>query len=104
MDHITLNLYREPDKKKKKEKNHLLGYIKIPVSEIGGRQLVERWYTTRSAVVGKAGKENRNELPLIRVKARYQTVQILPMEMYYDLIQVRLTFECWSSFVVGNYD
>ncbi len=31
----------------------------------------------------------KDELPLIRIKARYQTVQILPMENYHDLIQVQ---------------
>ncbi len=46
-------------------------------------------YTASSAVVGKAGKHMKDELPLIRIKARYQTVQILPMENYHDLIQVQ---------------
>lgn len=47
-----------------------------------------RRYTASSAVVGKYGKENKGELPLLRIKARYQTVHILPMDTYHDLIQV----------------
>ena len=39
-----MNIYKEPDKKKKKEKNQLLGYIHIPVSDISSRQYVEKWY------------------------------------------------------------
>ena len=50
-------------------------------------------YTASSAVVGKAGKECKGELPLIRIRARYQTVQILPMDTYHDLIQV--TYHCY---------
>ena len=60
----------------------------IPVSEISGRHLVERWHSTRSAVVGRAGKENRGELPVIRIKAKYQSVEILPMALYEQLMQV----------------
>ena len=41
---VTVNIYKEPDKKKKKEKNQLLGYIHIPVSDISSRQYVEKWY------------------------------------------------------------
>ncbi|XP_064648942.1 ras GTPase-activating protein nGAP-like isoform X4 [Lineus longissimus] len=83
---ITVNIYKEAEKKRKKEKNLLLGYINIPVHEVRNRTLVERWYTASSGLVGK-GKENKGELPLIRIKARFQTVNILPMEMYQDLIQ-----------------
>ena len=86
---VTINLYREADKKKKKERNVLLGYVNIPVSDINQRHLVEKWYTASAPVVGKAGKENRMDLPQIRIKARYQTVKILPLEQYKDLIEVR---------------
>lgn len=47
-------------------------------------------YAASSAIVGKAGKENKGELPLIRIRARYQVVNILPMDMYVPLIQVRI--------------
>ena len=88
VDTITINIYKEPDKKKKKEKNTLLGYIHIPVSEISSRQFVEKWYPASSPFVGKAGKDTKGELPLIRIKARYQQVSILPMELYDDLSDV----------------
>ncbi|XP_074653914.1 disabled homolog 2-interacting protein-like isoform X2 [Tubulanus polymorphus] len=85
VDVITVNLYREPDKKRKKEKNVLVGYINIPVTEIHSRHLIERWYTASCAILGK-GKE-KNELPIIRIKAKYQTIEILPMVMYKNFIQ-----------------
>ncbi|CAH1787049.1 unnamed protein product [Owenia fusiformis] len=85
IDAITVNLYREADKKKKKDKNQLIGYININVSEITNRTFTEKWHPCSSAVVGKAGRESKAELPLMRVKARYQTVHILPMELYQDL-------------------
>ena len=45
-------------------------------------------YTTSSGTVGKIGKESKNELPLIRIKARYQTLDVLPLDKYSDLKQV----------------
>ncbi|ESO98887.1 hypothetical protein LOTGIDRAFT_114108, partial [Lottia gigantea] len=87
VDVITVNLFREADRKKKKDKNTLLGYINIPISEIGNRQYVEKWYTAASGTVGKAGKDSKNDLPIIRLKARYQTVHILPINLYSEFIQ-----------------
>ncbi|KAL3871063.1 hypothetical protein ACJMK2_039086 [Sinanodonta woodiana] len=84
---ITVNLYREADKKKKKDRNTLLGYIKILAADVSNRQFVERWYNTSSGTVGKGGKESKTDLPIVRLKARYQTTQILPMELYQDFIQ-----------------
>ncbi|KAK2149018.1 hypothetical protein LSH36_471g02009 [Paralvinella palmiformis] len=83
---ITVNLYREADRKKKKEKNLLLAYININVADVSKRHQVEHWYNLSSATVGKAGKESKCDQPLLRVKARYQTVHILPMDLYQDLI------------------
>ena len=88
VEKVTVNIYKEADKKKKKEKNLLLGYINIPVEDIAQRHLVEKWYTAASVVVGKAGKEKKEELPLVRIKARYQRVNILPMDQYAQLIKV----------------
>ncbi|XP_013413034.1 ras GTPase-activating protein nGAP isoform X4 [Lingula anatina] len=84
---VTVNIYREADKKKKKDKNQLIGYVNIPVDELNNRQLVEKWYTASSGTVGRAAKENKSDLPLVRLKARYQTVQILPMDTYQEFIQ-----------------
>ncbi|XP_064615899.1 ras GTPase-activating protein nGAP-like isoform X3 [Liolophura sinensis] len=91
---ITVNLYREADRKKKKDRNQLLGYINLPVNEITNRQYVEKWFVTSSGTVGKAGKESKTELPLIRVKAKYQSVQILPMDLYKDLINYLTSEYC----------
>jgi hypothetical protein len=36
-----------------------------------------------SGTVGRVGKENKSENPLIRIRARYHTVDILPVVHYY---------------------
>ena len=43
-------------------------------------------------MVGKQGRENRAELPLVRVRVKYQSVQILPLELYHDFTEVRIYF------------
>ncbi|XP_056010607.1 disabled homolog 2-interacting protein-like isoform X9 [Ostrea edulis] len=89
---VTVNLYREADiKKKKKDKNTKIGYINIPVAEIHGRQFVEKWFTASSGTVGKTGKENKGDLPLVRLRLRYQTVHILPKDLYQDFTQYLTT-------------
>ncbi|XP_067661735.1 ras GTPase-activating protein nGAP-like isoform X2 [Haliotis asinina] len=94
VEFITVNLFREADRKKKKDKNTLVGYINIPVTEISNRQFVEKWFTAASGTVGKAGKETKSDLPILRLKARYQTVQILPIELYQDLVKYLTTDYC----------
>ncbi|XP_029649239.1 ras GTPase-activating protein nGAP isoform X5 [Octopus sinensis] len=84
---IILYLYREADKKKKKDKNTKIGVVTIPVCELGNKQLVEKWFTVNSVTVGKQLKENRAELPMIRVRIKYQSVQILPQELYKDFTE-----------------
>ncbi|XP_052223536.1 disabled homolog 2-interacting protein-like isoform X5 [Dreissena polymorpha] len=89
VEYLVVNLYREGDqKKKKKEFNTLVGYTKIPITDVSNnRQYVERWFNTSSGTVGKGGKENKTDLPLIRLKVRHQNVEILPVRLYSDLSQ-----------------
>ncbi|XP_041369244.1 ras GTPase-activating protein nGAP-like isoform X3 [Gigantopelta aegis] len=94
VEFITVNLYREADRKKKKDKNCIVGYVNIAVAEICSRQFVEKWFTAASGTVGKAGKDTKSDLPILRLKARYQTVQILPMDLYQDLVKYLTTEYC----------
>ena len=57
-----------------------------------------RRFNVSSGTVGKAGKETKGELPLIRMKVRHQTVNILPMDLYQDFIKVRVNASLNSLF------
>nr|XP_046231905.1 DAB2 interacting protein b isoform X3 [Scatophagus argus]XP_046231915.1 DAB2 interacting protein b isoform X3 [Scatophagus argus] len=80
---ITAHLYKDTDKKKKKDKNNFIGFVSIPVVAVTGRQFMEKWYPVSMPNPPK-GKTSG---PMIRIKARYQSMNILPMEMYKEFAE-----------------
>ncbi|XP_071378085.1 synaptic Ras GTPase activating protein 1b [Centroberyx affinis] len=93
---LRLHLYKETDKKRRKEKSTYLGLVSIPISSITGRQFVEQWYPviqpsvlTKGAGVGGGKIINAS----LRLKSRYQTMSILPMELYKE----------FAEYVTNNY-
>ncbi|XP_017315159.1 DAB2 interacting protein b isoform X4 [Ictalurus punctatus] len=83
VQNITVHLYRDSDKKKKKDKNNYVGLVNIPVESVTSRQLVEKWYPVSTPNPGKG----KTAGPMIRIKARYQSMNILPMEMYKEFAE-----------------
>ncbi|KAK7789430.1 hypothetical protein R5R35_004961 [Gryllus longicercus] len=83
---INVSLFREPDRKKKRDRNTLVGTVSIPVHDVAGPFLTERWYP----VLGEKGSTNSSggkEPPSLRVKCRFQSVEILPVHVYADFLQ-----------------
>ncbi|XP_072744017.1 ras GTPase-activating protein raskol isoform X8 [Anoplolepis gracilipes] len=78
---IQVNLYREADRKKKRDKNVLIGSVSIPVHNVTSRYLTEKWYT----VIGDKGP--LKEPPALRVKCRFQSVDILPVQVYQEFLE-----------------
>ncbi|XP_016898360.1 disabled homolog 2-interacting protein-like [Cynoglossus semilaevis] len=80
---ITLHLYKDTDRKRKKDKSSYVGLVNIPVATVAGRQLVEKWYTlsTPSTI------RSKSSVPTVRIKARYQSIIILPMEQYKEFAE-----------------
>ncbi|XP_075875980.1 ras GTPase-activating protein nGAP isoform X2 [Nelusetta ayraudi] len=86
---LTVHVYRTPDKKKKKDKSNYVGLVNIPVGSVTGRQFVERWYPVSTPAPAKS----KGGGPSLRIKSRYQTIAILPMERYKE----------FAEFVTGSY-
>ncbi|CAH1272021.1 RASAL2 [Branchiostoma lanceolatum] len=84
VQNITVNLYKDADKKKKKEKTNLIGTVNIAVNTVDARQFVEKWYPL---VVPNNNKSSKTDNPSIRIKARFQSTPILPLELYRDFTQ-----------------
>ncbi|XP_031433924.1 DAB2 interacting protein b isoform X2 [Clupea harengus] len=81
---VTVHLYKDSDKKKKKaDKNNYVGLVNIPVAAMSGRQFVEKWYPVSLPNPGKGKAPG----PMIRIKARYQSMNILPMELYKEFAE-----------------
>ncbi|XP_017324216.1 disabled homolog 2-interacting protein isoform X4 [Ictalurus punctatus] len=86
---ITVHLYKETDKKKKKDKNNYVGLVNIPVGAVTGRQFVEKWYTVSTPNPSKGKAPG----PMVRMKCRYQSMSILPMELYKE----------FAEYITNNY-
>ncbi|XP_060940999.1 ras GTPase-activating protein nGAP [Limanda limanda] len=86
---LTVHIYRDPDKKKKKDKNNYVGLVNIPVAGVTGRQFVEKWYPVSTPTTSKA----KGGGPSIRIKSRFQSINILPMEQYKE----------FAEFITNNY-
>ncbi|XP_063792038.1 disabled homolog 2-interacting protein isoform X5 [Pseudophryne corroboree] len=86
---VTVHLYKETDKKKKKDKNNYVGLVNIPIGAVTGRQFVEKWYP----VVSPNTSKGKSVGPMIRIKSRYQSINILPMEMYKE----------FAEYITNNY-
>uniref|UniRef100_A0A8C5I3A6 RAS protein activator like 2 n=1 Tax=Gouania willdenowi TaxID=441366 RepID=A0A8C5I3A6_GOUWI len=89
MHSITVHIYRDVDKKKKKDKNNYVGLVNISVSSVTGRQFVEKWYPISTPTTSKT----KGGGPSIRIKSRFQTISILPMEQYKE----------FAEFITNNY-
>uniref|UniRef100_A0AAQ4NPE6 Synaptic Ras GTPase activating protein 1a n=1 Tax=Gasterosteus aculeatus aculeatus TaxID=481459 RepID=A0AAQ4NPE6_GASAC len=93
---LRLHLYKETDKKRRKEKSTYLGLVSIPISSITGRQFVEQWYPViQSSVLAKSGGVGSTKVinASLRIKSRYQTMNILPMELYKE----------FAEYITNNY-
>ena len=67
------------------------GQLRIPMKDIRGRSMVEKWYPLSSANSSSSEKAAKNaESIQLRVSARYHAVDILPTEAYTPLVQVRV--------------
>ncbi|KAM4018876.1 disabled homolog 2-interacting protein isoform 5-T7 [Anomaloglossus baeobatrachus] len=86
---VTVHLYKETEKKKKKDKNNYMGLISIPIAAVTGRQFVEKWYP----VVSTNTSKGKSAGPMIRMKSRYQSISILPMELYKE----------FAEYITNNY-
>uniref|UniRef100_A0AAY4CBD7 Uncharacterized protein n=1 Tax=Denticeps clupeoides TaxID=299321 RepID=A0AAY4CBD7_9TELE len=86
---ITVHLYKETDKKKKKDKNNYIGLVNIPIAAVTGRQFIEKWYTISTPNPNKG----KTPVPMIRLKSRYQSMGILPMELYKE----------FAEYITNNY-
>uniref|UniRef100_A0A3P8UED5 DAB2 interacting protein n=1 Tax=Amphiprion percula TaxID=161767 RepID=A0A3P8UED5_AMPPE len=80
---VTLHLYKDTDRKRKKDKSSYVGLVNIPVATVTGRQLVEKWYSVSTPSTSRG----KSSVPTVRVKARYQSIVILPMEQYKEFAE-----------------
>ncbi|XP_029007746.1 RAS protein activator like-3 [Betta splendens] len=91
---ISLHLFREEDAKKKRHSRdeaslHPLGSVAIPLSDVQGRTYQEKWYPIipfkSPGTVGN--KDAPGPQSLLRIRARFQNLLVLPMEKYKEFAE-----------------
>jgi hypothetical protein len=91
---LRCKIYREIERRKQKQINgqdiDLIGYVDISLSTITGNQFIEQWYPLQGFI--PTGKDKSQRLQdgsfNIRIKAKYQAIEILPIETYLHLQEV----------------
>ncbi|XP_055620306.1 ras GTPase-activating protein raskol isoform X2 [Toxorhynchites rutilus septentrionalis] len=84
---ITVNVYREGEKKKKRDKHALVGSVKIPIHEVTSRTFSEDWYPIIAEKHDSISKNSSKEpIPTLRIKCRFQCIDILPINVYQEFL------------------
>uniref|UniRef100_A0A182QQY8 Ras GTPase-activating protein n=1 Tax=Anopheles farauti TaxID=69004 RepID=A0A182QQY8_9DIPT len=82
---ITVNVFREADKKKKRDKHVLVGTVTIPIEKVSSRTFTEDWYQIGMEKQDNIIKSTSKEpAPTLRIKCRYQSIDILPLSVYHE--------------------
>ncbi|XP_053672510.1 ras GTPase-activating protein raskol [Anopheles nili] len=84
---ITVNVFREADKKKKRDKHVLVGSVTIPIEKVVSRTFTEDWYQIMMEKHDHVIKSTSKEAaPTLRIKCRYQSIDILPLDVYHEFL------------------
>lgn len=91
---ITLHLFRDEDPKKKRHSRddslmHPLGSVALALADIKGRAYQERWYPIipYKPPGASSAKDQVGPQALLRVKARFQNLKVLPIERYKEFAE-----------------
>ncbi|XP_061386754.1 ras GTPase-activating protein raskol-like [Musca vetustissima] len=83
---ITVNVFREVEKKKKRDKHMFVGSVKIPIHEVTTRLFSEDWYPILSEKNDSLNRNGKEVIPTLRIKCRFQSIDILPINVYADFL------------------
>lgn len=84
---IHVNVFREGDKKKKRDKHTLVGAVKIPIHDVTSRATSEDWYPIVSEKHDSISRNSTKEpIPTLRIKCRFQSIDILPIDVYNEFL------------------
>ncbi|RVE39795.1 hypothetical protein evm_015555, partial [Chilo suppressalis] len=75
----------EPERRaRKRDKHALVGTVRIPVDDVSSRYLNERWYPLSEGDKPQSpgGRAPPPPAPALRIKCRYQSVDVLPLDNY----------------------
>ena len=77
VEKITILIYKDKGKVRRQRKP--VGRVKICVASVLSRREVEKWYPVE--------KSSRRESPSIRLKCQFQSIDVLPLQDYEELLK-----------------
>lgn len=81
-------VWREGDKKKKRDKHVLVGSVKIPIHEVTTKAFCEDWFPIISEKSNSISRSSGKEvIPTLRIKCRFQRIDVLPIRAYDEFLQ-----------------
>jgi len=92
---IRLHIYRESDKKKHRKDKDYIGLVNIPISSLTTGQFFEKWFS-----VTTPKSTSKSEIS-VRMKTRYQSLKILPLELYKPFAEYLTTHYLRISQILG---
>jgi RAS protein activator-like 2 len=66
----------------------IIGTITIPVHDISSRYLTEKWYPVLPPLSSSGSTNGSKDSPALRIKCRFQTIDILPLANYQEFLDV----------------
>lgn len=94
VEYIKVNLYCEGDskRKKKQDRNILQGSCVVDLLNIETNVEVEDWINFKiprgsPKIDGRTSFVSKNESPVVRIKVKYDTTVILPLDSYTELLE-----------------
>lgn len=92
---IRLHIYRESDKKKNRKDKDYIGLVNIPISSLTTGQFFEKWFP-----LSTPKSTSKSEIS-VRMKTRYQSLKILPLELYKPFAEYLTTHYLRISQILG---
>ncbi|XP_065307221.1 ras GTPase-activating protein nGAP isoform X5 [Dermacentor albipictus] len=85
---LTVTLFREADRRKRRDKSVALGMVTVPLVPARAHHVTEKWYPLVPELKGPPTPGTKETTPpSVRLKWRYQSLEVQPLASYQPFLQ-----------------
>ncbi|XP_077540409.1 ras GTPase-activating protein raskol isoform X3 [Haemaphysalis longicornis] len=85
---LTVTVFREADRRKRRDKSTALGTVTVPLVPARAHHVTEKWYPLVPELKGSPPAPGTKEsVPSVRLKWRYQSLEVQPLASYQPFLQ-----------------